>query len=165
MALLFWYFIFVVHVVSFVVFAYSNKYNSCNTKKTTTKTKTKQQHYQSVSQPKPTPKYWSGNKNIAGELAGDPHKGPCKKCVTPKIGILDPPPPMSRFVIFWFGPPPPMPLTKVKGSLGVIKNKKISSKCQPGHHSLMSLLKTDWHDCFWVWILVQVQWTQFFAWC
>ena len=33
--------------------------------------------------------------------------GPCKKYVTPKIGIFDPPLPMSHFVIFWFDPPPP----------------------------------------------------------
>ena len=31
----------------------------------------------------------------------------------------------------------------VKGSLGVMKNKIILSKCQSGHHLLMSLLKID----------------------
>ena len=47
----------------------------------------------------------------------------------------------------------------VKDSSGVMKNEKISSKCQSGHHLLMSLLKIDWVDCFWEWVLVEKQWT------
>ena len=40
-------------------------------------------------------------------------KGPCKKYVTPKRAIFEPPsPPMSHFVIFSLDPPPPMSLTK-----------------------------------------------------
>ena len=45
----------------------------------------------------------------------------------------------------------------VKDSLGVMKNEKISSKCQSSLHILMSLLKIDWDDCFWVYILVEKQ--------
>ena len=33
--------------------------------------------------------------------------GPCKKYVTPKRAIFEPPPPMSHFVIFSLDPPPP----------------------------------------------------------
>ena len=45
----------------------------------------------------------------------------------------------------------------VKSWLGVMKNKKISWKCQSGHQLLMSLLKIDWGDGFWVSIIAEKQ--------
>ena len=47
----------------------------------------------------------------------------------------------------------------VKNSQGMMESEKISLKCQSGHHLLMSLLKIDWGECLWVWVLVEKQWT------